>query len=40
MSGYKHLDLDVNPFSEECLRADPDPFREYDPRDYLEDWQR
>lgn len=40
MSGYQHLDLGVNPFSEERLPGDPDPFCEYDPRDDLEDWQK
>ncbi|MDV6267039.1 hypothetical protein [Rhodococcus globerulus] len=40
MSGYQHLDAGVNPFSEERLPADPDPFHEFDPRDYLEDWQK
>lgn len=37
---YQHLDQGVDPFSEECLPADPDPFHEHDPRDDLEDWQR
>jgi|GEM_PF-6493563 len=40
MTGYQHLHLDENPFSEERLVADSDPFHEYDPRDDLEDWQR
>lgn len=40
VSGYQHLDMGVDPFSEECLPADPDVFHEYDPRDGLEDWQR
>jgi len=35
-----HLDPDVDPFSEECLPAEPDPFHEYDPRDDAPEWQR
>lgn len=40
MTGYQHLDLGVDPFSEERLPADPDPFREHDPRDDAPEWRR
>lgn len=40
MTGYQHLDLGVDPFSEECLPADPDSFHEHDPRDDGPEWQR